>query len=113
MGTDQRIYEGSHYLGRQINNAPVYSASKAGVVGLTRYLATLWGTTGVRVNALAPGGVTSGQNDEFVKKYSARTPMDRMAKAHEIASSMLFLASDASSYITGQVLSVDGGLSAW
>jgi len=113
MGPDQRIYEGSEYLGRPINTPPVYSASKGGVVGLTLYLATYWASAGVRVNALTPGGISSGQNDVFDARYSARVPMGRMAKASEIAAGFLFLASDASSYITGQNLHVDGGLSAW
>jgi NAD(P)-dependent dehydrogenase (short-subunit alcohol dehydrogenase family) len=113
MGPDQRIYEGSDYLGGPINTPAVYSASKGGVVGLTLYLATYWAEKGVRVNALTPGGIASGQNDVFDRRYSARVPMGRMAKAEEIAAGLLFLASDASSYVTGQNLHVDGGLSAW
>jgi len=113
MGPDQRIYEGSEYLGRPINTPPVYSASKGGVVGLTRYLATYWAAQGVRVNAITPGGISSGQNDEFERRYSARIPLGRMAKADEVAAGVLYLASDASSYVTGQNLHVDGGLSAW
>jgi NAD(P)-dependent dehydrogenase (short-subunit alcohol dehydrogenase family) len=113
MGPDQRIYEGSEYLGRPINTPPVYSASKGGVVGLTRYLATYWADRGVRVNALTPGGIASGQNAEFDRRYSARVPLGRMAMADEVAAGLLFLASDASSYVTGQDLHVDGGLSAW
>lgn len=113
MGPDQRIYEGSEYLGRPINSPPVYSASKGGVVGLTRYLATYWASAGVRVNAITPGGISSGQNDEFRTRYSARIPLGRMAEAEEVAAGVLFLASDAASYVTGQDLHVDGGLSAW
>jgi NAD(P)-dependent dehydrogenase (short-subunit alcohol dehydrogenase family) len=113
LGADQRIYEGSKYLDREINTPAVYTASKAGVIGLTKHLATLWGEKGVRVNALCPGGVSSGQNDEFHKKYSARVPMGRMAKEMDIVGPMLFLASEASSYMTGQTLFIDGGLSAW
>lgn len=113
MGPDQRIYEGSFYLGRQINTPAVYSASKAGVVGLTKYLATYWADKGIRVNAIAPGGAESGQNDEFKRRYSARIPLGRMAHAHEIVGALLYLASDASSYVTGQIIAVDGGLAAW
>lgn len=113
MGPDQRIYEGSEYMGRPINTPPVYSASKGGVVGLTLYLATYWASRGVRVNALTPGGIRSGQNDEFARRYSARVPLGRQAEANEVAAGFLFLASDASSYVTGQNLHVDGGLSAW
>lgn len=113
IGPDQRIYEGSFYLGRQINTPAVYSASKAGIVGLTKYLATYWADKGIRVNTIAPGGAESGQNDEFMRRYSARIPMGRMARAHEIVGALLYLASDASSYVTGQTIAVDGGLEAW
>jgi len=113
MGPDQRIYEGSDYLGGAINTPPVYSASKGGVVGLTNFLATYWASKGVRVNTVTPGGIGSGQNSEFSKKYSARVPMARMAEASEVALAVVYLASDAASYVTGQNLAVDGGLSAW
>ena len=113
VGPDQRIYEGAEYLNRQINTPAVYSASKAGVIGLTRYLATYWADKGIRVNAIAPGGVSSGQNDEFVRRYSSRVPMGRMAKASEIVGALIYLASDASQYVTGQTIIVDGGLEAW
>jgi NAD(P)-dependent dehydrogenase (short-subunit alcohol dehydrogenase family) len=110
---DQRIYEGSQYLGRPINTPAVYSASKAAVIGLTRYLASYWGSQGIRVNTLTPGGVESGQNDVFSRKYSARVPLGRMARTDEMQSALLFLASDASSYVTGQNLIIDGGLTCW
>lgn len=110
---DQRIYEGSMYEGHPINTPAIYSASKAGLWGLTKYLASYWGDKGVRVNAVTPGGVFSGQNDTFVQKYSARTMMGRMGKPHEIAEAVTFLVSDRASYVTGQNLVVDGGLSAW
>ncbi len=113
LGPDQRIYEGSHYLGGAINTPPVYAASKAGVVGLTTYLATYWAAKGVRVNCLTPGGVESGQNETFKQNYAARTPLGRMAHAHEMTGALLFLASDAASYVTGQNVVVDGGWSAW
>jgi len=113
LASDKRIYEGSFYLGRQITNPAVYSASKAAVCGLTRWLAANWAEHGIRVNTLIPGGVESGQNDEFKKKYSARVPMGRMAQADEMVGALIYLASDASSYVTGQEIIVDGGLSAW
>lgn len=113
VGPDQRIYEGSEYLGMPINTPAVYSASKAGVVGLTRYLATYWGKDSVRVNALTPGGVASGQNDEFNRKYAARVPLGKMADPDDMANALLYLASDASKYVTGHNLIVDGGLTAW
>jgi len=113
MGPDNRIYEGSFYMGRKINTPAVYSASKAAVIGLTKYLATYWADKGIRVNTLTPGGTESGQNEEFNRRYSARIPMNRMANAQEMVGALLYLASDASSYVTGQNIIVDGGLNAW
>lgn len=113
VAPDQRIYEGSEYMGRPINTPAVYSASKAGLLGLTQYLAAYWGHRGVRVNALTPGGVSSGQNETFDRRYSARVPMDRMAQPEELVGALVYLASDASKYMTGQNLIVDGGLSVW
>jgi NAD(P)-dependent dehydrogenase (short-subunit alcohol dehydrogenase family) len=113
LAPDQRIYEGSEYMGRPINTPPSYSVSKAAVVGLTNYLSTYWADANIRVNTLTPGGVESGQNEMFKEKYSARIPLGRMADADEIVGALVFLASDASSYITGQNIVVDGGLSVW
>lgn len=113
MAPDQRIYEGSFYMGRQINTPAVYSASKAAVVGLTQYLSAYWADKAIRVNTLTPGGVESGQNDTFIKRYSQRIPLGRMAKACEMVGALVYLASDASSYVTGQNLIVDGGLNVW
>lgn len=113
MGPDNRIYEGSWYLNRRINTPAVYSTSKAAVVGLTKFLATYWADKKIRVNALVPGGTESGQNEEFQKRYGARIPLGRMAHAHEIVGAVLYLASDAASYVTGHNLVVDGGLNAW
>ncbi len=113
VAPDQRIYEGAFYEGMAINTPAVYSASKAGLWGLTKYLAAYWGAAGVRVNAITPGGVFSGQNDAFVQRYSARVPLGRMGQREEMASAVVYLASDASSYVTGLNLVVDGGLTAW
>lgn len=113
MAPDQRIYEGSEYLGRAINTPAVYSASKAAVVGLTRHLATYWADQRIRVNCITPGGAESGQNETFKNRYSARIPLGRMAQREEMVNALIYLASDASSYVTGQNLLVDGGLSAW
>lgn len=110
---DQRIYDGSFYLGRQINTPAVYSASKAAVIGLTQYLSAYWGAKGIRVNTITPGGIESGQNSSFVEKYSNRVPMNRMGKSNELVGALIYLASDASTYVTGQNLIVDGGLSVW
>ena len=112
-GPDFRIYEGSEYMGYQITTPAAYSASKAAVIGLTKYLATYWGDKGIRVNTLVPGGIESGQNETFQKNYGARVPLGRMAYVDEMVGAVVFLASDASSYMTGQMLVVDGGWSAW
>ena len=113
VAPDQRIYKGSEYNGRAINTPAVYSASKAAVNGLTSYLSTYWATSKIRVNSLTPGGIASGQNDEFNKRYSSRVPLGRMGEASELVGALIYLASDASSYVTGQNIIVDGGLSAW
>ena len=113
VAPDQRIYEGSLYEGRAINTPAVYSASKAALWGLTKYLASYWGASNVRVNAVTPGGTFSGQNDTFVDRYSARVPLGRMAQPQEMGGAVVYLASDASSYVTGQNIVVDGGLTAW
>lgn len=113
LGSDPRIYAGSEYLGVAINTPPVYAASKAGVAGLARYLATAWAEHGIRVNTLIPGGVQSGQNAEFISRYSQRIPLGRMGSPDDLVGALIYLASDASRYVTGQNLYVDGGLSAW
>ena len=113
VAPDQRIYEGSEYNGRPINTPAVYSASKAAVLGLTSYLSTYWANSGIRVNSLTPGGISSGQNKTFDEKYSNRVPLRRMGQASELVGALIYLASDASSYVTGQNIIVDGGLSAW
>ncbi len=92
---------------------PAYGASKAAVVNLTRYLATLWAANGVRVNTLSPGGVLGAQDEDFKRKFCARVPMGRMATEEDLRGPLLFLASEASSYVTGTELVVDGGFTAW
>lgn len=92
---------------------PAYGASKAAVVNLTRYLATHWAPRGVRVNTLSPGGVLGDQDEEFKRKFCDRVPLGRMATASDLCGPLLFLASQASSYVTGIELVVDGGFTAW
>ena len=113
MASDPRIYEGSTFKGYAINNPAVYSAAKAGVVGLTRWLATYWADKQIRVNAIAPGGTMAHENETFMRRYSNRVPMGRMAYSSEMVGAVVYLVSDASSYVTGQCLMIDGGLSAW
>lgn len=112
VSPDERFYE--HIPGNPpFLKPPAYGASKAAVVNLTRYLATLWAPHGVRVNALSPGGVLGGQDDEFKRKFCRRVPMGRMATAGDLCGPLLFLASQASAYVTGTELIVDGGFTAW
>jgi NAD(P)-dependent dehydrogenase (short-subunit alcohol dehydrogenase family) len=92
---------------------PAYGASKAAVVNMTRYLATLWAPCGLRVNALSPGGVSGDQDPEFRQKFCERVPLGRMAEDKDLRGPLLFLASSASSYVTGIELVVDGGFTAW
>jgi len=92
---------------------PAYGASKAAVVNLTKYLATHWAPYGVRVNTLSPGGVLGDQDEEFKQKFCHRVPLGRMATAEDLCGPLLFLASRASSYVTGIELVVDGGFTAW
>jgi NAD(P)-dependent dehydrogenase (short-subunit alcohol dehydrogenase family) len=86
---------------------------KHGLIGLTKYIATYWAENGVRCNAFAPGGVFNNHPDEFVKKVSDLIPMKRMANIDEYKASILFLCSDASSYMNGAILNMDGGRSVW
>jgi NAD(P)-dependent dehydrogenase (short-subunit alcohol dehydrogenase family) len=92
---------------------PAYGASKAAAVNMTRYLATLWASCGVRVNVLSPGGVLGEQDPEFKRKFCERVPLGRMAEDLDLRGPLLFLASAASSYVTGIELVVDGGFTAW
>ena len=113
VGPDQRIYEGSMHLGQPVNSPAVYGTSKAGLWGLTRYLATYWGHRGVRVNAVSMGAVSNGQNEAFVQNHARQVPLGRMAEAADVAAAMRYLASDASNHVTGHNLVVDGGRTAW
>ena len=111
ISPDHRLYN----KGSKIKNAkPVtYSVAKTGLIGLTRYLATYWSNKNIRCNAISPGGVYDGHNKNFVSKIKKLIPMGRMAKKDEYRSAVQFLCSDASSYLTGQNLVIDGGRSIW
>ena len=111
---DQRLYRKEGLPDNVQSVKPVtYSVIKAGLVGLTRYLATYWADQGVRSNALSPGGVFNGQGEEFVQRLSSLIPMGRMAKRDEYRAAVQFLCSDASSYMNGQNIVMDGGRSSW
>ena len=112
VSPDPHFYE--HLAGiAPFIKSPAYGASKAGVVSLSKFFATHWAGSGVRVNTLSPGGVLAGQDEQFKAKYSARVPLGRMAHAEDLKGPLVFLASSASSYITGHELRVDGGFTAW
>lgn len=114
IAPDQRLYRREGVPEDQQPVKPVtYSVVKTGLIGLTRYLATYWADRGVRVNALSPGGVQTTQSEAFMKRLGALIPMGRMAHSDEYLGALLFLCSDASSYMTGTNLVIDGGRTCW
>jgi len=114
IGPDQRLYSQPGLAPEAQPVKPVtYSVVKTGLIGLTRYLATYWAQAGVRVNAISPGGVFTNQPEEFVARLSNLIPLGRMAHMDEYQAAILFLCSDASSYMTGSNLIIDGGRTAW
>lgn len=113
IGPDQRLYSSPNIADNRRAVKPItYSVVKAGLIGMTKYLATYWPEK-VRCNALCPGGVGAGQSPEFVEELIKRIPMNRMAKPDEYQGAIIFMLSDASSYMNGAILSVDGGRTAW
>ncbi|NYT04908.1 MAG: SDR family oxidoreductase [Methanomicrobiales archaeon] len=124
VGNDQRIYEGANidnvYVGSggsgasRIYSHGVYNAAKGGLITFTRYLAAYYGEYNIRVNCISPGGVANeGENEAFVRRYSDKVPLGRKALPDEMNGALVYLASDASSYVTGHNLVVDGGFSIW
>lgn len=113
VSPDQRLYEHRRSGGEQFFKPAAYATSKAAVLNLTRYLATYWAEQGVRVNSLVLGGVRRDQDEAFLAAYAARTPLGRMAREDEYNGAVVFLLSDAASYMTGSSVVLDGGFTAW
>lgn len=111
VGPDFSLYQNAEYAGKPMGVPAAYAASKGGVIALTKYFASLYAPK-IRVNCVIPGGIFDNQDESFVKKYSAKTMLGRMAQKHEVSGAILYLASDLSSYVTGANLTVDGGLTA-
>ena len=115
ISPDHRIYDGvvNPNTGTSFNTPIAYATTKAALINFTRYLATYWADKGIRVNCLSPGGVYNDHDPRFVDQVASRIPLGRMARADEYRGAVLFLVSDASSYMTGANLIVDGGRTSW
>lgn len=114
IAPDQRLYKSEGIEDSKQNVKPItYSVVKNGLIGLTRYMATYWADKGVRSNAMCPGGVENGQPLDFLEKVSNKIPMGRLAKPNEYQGTLIWMLSDASSYLNGAIIPVDGGRTAW
>jgi NAD(P)-dependent dehydrogenase (short-subunit alcohol dehydrogenase family) len=114
VAPDQRVYEQTGLSPDRQPKKPVsYSVVKHGIIGLTKYLATYWADKSVRVNCLCPGAISNNQPEEFVRRFSNLIPMGRMARPDEMQGAVIFLCSDASRFMTGAVVTVDGGRTIW
>jgi NAD(P)-dependent dehydrogenase (short-subunit alcohol dehydrogenase family) len=114
IAPDQRLYAKDGITDDKQNVKPVtYSVVKTGLIGLTRYLATYWADKNVRCNAMCPGGVENGQPEDFLKEVNKRIPMGRMANSNEYQGTLLWMLSDASSYLNGAIIPVEGGRTTW
>ena len=113
VAPDQRLYQRDGEAEQTLFKPAAYAVTKAGIAHFTRYLATYWAADGIRVNTLTPHGIYNSQDEQFVRRYNERCPMGRMARVDEMNGPLLFLVSDASSYMTGSNLIVDGGWTAW
>jgi NAD(P)-dependent dehydrogenase (short-subunit alcohol dehydrogenase family) len=114
IAPDQRLYMQDGLPNEKQNVKPItYSVVKSGMIGLTKYLATYWTDKNVRCNAMCPGGIKNNQSEEFLNRVKSRIPMNRLAESDEYQSTLLWMLSDASSYLNGSIISVDGGRSVW
>ena len=114
IGPDQRLYLKDDVANDKQNVKPVtYSVVKTGLIGLTRYLATYWADKNVRCNAMCPGGIENGQPEEFIREVNSRIPMGRMAHSDEYQGALVWMLSDASSYLNGAIIPIEGGRTAW
>ena len=107
IGPDQRVYE------KDFVKPISYSVVKSGIIGLTKYTATYWADKNIRCNAISPGGIDNNQSKDFLKKIERLIPLGRLAKAEEYQGVSVWILSDASSYLTGSIISIDGGRTAW
>ena len=114
IAPDQRLYSKKNLSESDQQVKPVtYSVVKTGIIGLTRYLSTYWASKNVRCNAICPGGINNNQPETFISEVSSRIPLNRLAEPNEYQGTLVWMLSDASTYLTGAIIPVDGGRTAW